>query len=159
MCSVIRCLLPISVVLFIIPCFVDSGLFVYIMPICYFFGTYFVCLNFPYISECLHSRPLYIDDLRQTQLIDQTGVNFVFLYNILMSFILAVLFTSFVDYFIMNSIKNKPFVEVVAIIGGNFSLYIKIQQITGKILIRICHCIKESKGKKHRKSTVTNTLG
>jgi hypothetical protein len=125
---------------FVIKSYID--IYTYILPLCFFLGFFGVLINFPYISECLHHKPLYISDLIIIQ-DDEVDTKFICWYGFTMNLILAIMITSFVDFFIVNGFIEIPFIKLTAIIGGNVSLYIKIQQIIGKVLIKICHCIKE----------------
>jgi hypothetical protein len=125
-----------------LPFIIDDFLTVYTIPACYFFGAYFFFLNFPRIAEVLHQKPIYLEDLT----IAQGGIldrKFQGMYSIAMNFILAVLFSSFAEYVIIQGVREKPIVEIMAIVGGNLSLYMKTQNMVGKFLITICHCMKE----------------
>lgn len=140
--SPIRLLIPISSGLFIVPFIVDDFMIYYTFPLCYFFGAYFFFLNFPRIAEVLHQKPLYLEDLAIAQggMLDR---KFQGWYSIAMNFILALLFSSFAEYVIIQGIRKKPIVEIMAIVGGNISLYMKTQNVVGKFLIMMCHCMKE----------------
>jgi len=141
-CSPIRILLPISGVLMTLPFVLSPKLINYVtIPIFYFFGTYFVFLNFPSISENFQQKPIYLEDLA-----DKSGLvndKFKNIYGCLMNFVLAVLFASFAEYVIIKGIRDKPIVEIMAIIGGNLALYVKTQQTVGKGLLKLCHFLKE----------------
>ncbi len=145
LCSPIRILLPFAFVFFMLPLILKNALMNYIaFPIFYFFGSYFVFLNFPSIGESLHGKPIYIEDLviKTNQIKDET---FKKIYEIILNFILAILFAFFAEYIIIQGVKNKPIVEILAIIGGNLSLYMKSQDIIGNIILGICYCVKEKK--------------
>lgn len=137
-CSPIRILLPISIGLFSMP-FIDYMFLTYhYLPILYFLASYSVLLNFPSIAENLHKKPIYFEDLAI-----ENNNKLMRWYSILMNFILSLLFALCSDYIIFQGIREKPILETLGIIGGSFSLYIKVQHSTGKALLTICHCIKQ----------------
>lgn len=115
----------------------------FVLPIFFFFGSYFFFLNFPSIAEKLHQQPLYLEDLvmaRGGQL-DRTFQRW---YSVIMNFILALLFAAFADYVILKGVRTMPVTQMLAIIGGNISLYMKTQDSVGKALLSIMHMLKTS---------------
>ena len=141
--SPIRLLLPVSGALFVLPFIFEKDLLYTTLPLLYFLALYFFLLNFPGIAESLHRKPLYLEDLEIARLDSGTPDNsFQRIYSIIMNFLLAVLFAGLAEYIILQDIKDKPIVEVAAIIGGNLGLYYKIQGIMGKIMIGLCHLAK-----------------
>lgn len=153
--SPIRLLLPISGVLFAIPFIFKEDLLLYTtVPLLYFLGLYFFLLNFPSVVEKLHQRPLYLEDLEIARLGTSTpDRTFQHIYSIIMNFLLAVLFAGFFEYVILqDDIKEKPIVEMAAIVGGNLGLYYKVQGIIGKFMIWICHKYKLKRLKKLEES-------
>lgn len=142
--SPIRLLLPISGLLFAIPFIFEKDIFLYItLPLCYFAALYMVLLNFPGVVESLHTKPLYLEDLELArQGTDTPDLTFQYIYSIIMNFLLAILFAGISEYVILQPIREKPIVEVCAIIGGNLALYYKIQGIVGKIILKLCHYFK-----------------
>jgi hypothetical protein len=142
MCSPLRLLLPVSATFMAIPCIFKGELMnYYSFPIFYFFGSYFFFLNFPKIGEILHGKPTYVEDLVLTMdgLDDHT---FKKTYAVIMNFILAILFAVFSEYIIIQGVRDKPIIEIFAIIGGNWSLYMEAQNTIGKILLDVCHYLK-----------------
>lgn len=145
LCSSVRILLPFAAILMILPCVFREQLMNYItFPIFYFWGSYFVFLNFPSISYTLHSKPTYINDL----VINTDNEKFKTIYTVIMNFILALLFSVFAEYLIIQGVDNRPVIEVLGIIGGNLGLYVKAQGIVGKILLVICYNMKEKAKRK-----------
>jgi len=140
--SPIRLLLPISALFFIIPPLFPAQLMNYLaFPTCYLFGSYFVFLNFPGIAGSLQAKMLYIDDLVITKGVkDET---FKQIYNVLMDFVLAVIFAIASESVVIQGIDERPLVEIIALIGGTYSFCTKTQDIAGKYLLRLCHLIKE----------------
>jgi hypothetical protein len=141
-CSPLRLLLPISATFLALPCLFRTELMnFYTIPVFYFFGSYFFFLNFPKIGETLHGKPTYVEDLVLTigGIDDHT---FHKTYTVMMNFILAVLFAVFSEYIIIQGVREKPMIEIFAIIGGNWSLYMKAQNTVGKILLEMCHFMK-----------------
>lgn len=142
--SPIRLLLPISGLLFATPFIVEKELLLYTtLPLCYFGALYFFLLNFPGVAESMHKKPLYLEDLE----LERRGTNtpdltFRYIYNIIMNFLLAALFAGISEYVILQPIRKKPIIEIAAIIGGNLTLYYKIQGIIGKVILTMCYYCK-----------------
>jgi len=126
-----------------LPCvFREELMNYYTFPIFYFFGSYFFFLNFPIIGEILHGKPVYIEDLILSTEEKVDDDSFKKSYAVIMNFILAVLFAIFSEYIIIQGVRDKPVIEIFAIIGGNWSLYMKAQNTIGKILLDFCYCMK-----------------
>ena len=142
--SPIRLLLPLSGLLFAIPFIVEKDLLLYTtLPLCYFGALYFCLLNFPGVAESMHKRPLYLEDLE----LERRGTNtpdltFQYIYSIIMNFLLAALFSGLSEYVILQPIREKPVIEIAAIIGGNLALYYKMQGIIGNVILTLCHYCK-----------------
>ena len=142
--SPIRLLLPLSGLLFVIPFILEKDLLLYTtLPLSYFAALYFCLLNFPGVAESLHKKPLYLEDLKLERLESNTpDLTFQYIYSIIMNFLLAALFAGLSEYIILQPIREKPIIEVAAIIGGNLTLYYKIQGIIGKIILKLCYYCK-----------------
>ena len=151
-CAPIRLTLPLSGVLFTLPFIIEKLQTIYTIPLCYFIGSYFIFINFPFIAETLHSKPLYLEDLSVQGDTNIMEKKFQIIYRYTMNIILALLFASFADYAIIQGVRNKPIIEIIAIIGGNLSLYMKSQNFIGKGLINMCHYMKQREIK--RKSSI-----
>lgn len=137
-CAPVRILLPISGLLFVVPfVFEKDSLLVTTMPLSYFLGLYFFLINFPGISESIHTRPLYIEDLKMEE--SNHSEKFQKIYTILMNFLLASLFAGLAEYMIIQNILDKPLIEALGIIGGNLGIYYKLQRTIGGIMIALCH--------------------
>ena len=138
--SPIRWLLPFAAVLFALPFIFKENLMFATVPLFYFLGVYFILLNFPKITESLNKKPLYIEDLKD----EIYGYNqkFYKAYVVLMNFMLAAVFSGLAEYIIVKGVRNKPVAEIFAVIGGNISLYLKIQNSGSKIILKICNCCK-----------------
>ena len=152
--SPIRLLLPLSTGLFVTPFFVDDLMNYYVLPVFYFFGSYFFFLNFPTIAEKLHQQPIYLEDLvlaRGGEL-DHTFQRW---YNVIMNFVLAALFAAFADYVILRGVGDLPLIEMLAIIGGNISLYMKTQDSVGKTLMSFIHILKTNEENRHDENSTT----
>lgn len=105
-----------------------------------------VLINFPSISESLNQKPLYLEDLEILQEESETpDRTFRRTYLIVMNFILAVLFAGIAEYVILQGVHDKPVVEIVAIVGGNLSIYYEAQSFIGRLIIWICHKCKENR--------------
>jgi hypothetical protein len=127
------------------------------VPIFYFTGSYFLLLNFPGIVERLHRRPLYLEDLEIVSVTQENNKTFQVIYSIVMNFLLAVLFAALTEYMLLQDIASKPIVEVAAILGGTLGLYYKVQGITGKLLICICHQYKTYELRRIQRQIAQNT--
>ena len=62
-------------------------------------------------------------------------------YEMIMIFFLSVLLAIFADYLYVKGINTSPF-EFLALLGGNSSLYLKLQDIVGKIILKIAYYYK-----------------
>lgn len=152
-CSPLRLLLPISAAFLAIPFVFKKELMnYYSFPIFGFFGSYFFFLNFPTIGETLHGKPVYVQDL----VLSMDGISddsFKKIYTVIMNFILAILFAVFSEYIIIQGVHDKPMIEIFAIVGGNLSLYMKVQNTVGKILLGVCHWMKSAEVRRRRMSS------
>ena len=142
--SPIRLLIPVSGALFAMPFIFRQDLLLFTtLPLFYFLGLYFFLLNFPGIAESLHRRPLHLEDLEIVRLETSTpDLTFQYIYNILMNFLLSVLFAGIVEYVVFQDIRTKSVMEALGIIGGNLGIYYKTQTIMGKFMIWLCHKYK-----------------
>jgi hypothetical protein len=142
MFSPLRLLLPVSAVFLSLPwVFKQELVNYYSFPVFYFFGSYFFFINFPIIADLLHCKPSYIEDLIFTS----DGIDnhsFKKKYAVLMNFILALLFAAFSEYIIVEGIQDRSIFELLGVIGGNISLYLKVQNTMGKFLLEFCKCFK-----------------
>ena len=156
--SPIRLLLPFSSALFATPFFVPELMNYYMLPIFFFFGSYFLFLNFPSIAENLHARPVYLEDLVVARggTLDHTFQRW---YSAIMNFVLSLLFAAFADYVIIKGVRELPATEMLAIIGGNISLYMKTQDTIGKTLVGFIHILKtnEEDRQSGRSNSVVST--
>lgn len=143
-CKLKRILIPVSISLFSASFTISEKIkgVIYI-PILYFLGVYFLLINFPKLVEITKKKPVYIDDLILGTVGQKNRLWFKNIYLYTMFFLLSILFSIFIDYFISNGFHNKPLLEVCGIIGGNLLVYSKIQDIIGRILLNFCHCVKE----------------
>ena len=151
----LKYLLPISAFLLISPLIFPEQLVNYItLPIFYFFGMFFLLINFRQVGEFLYRKPIYLEDLvvehRMIRLQNPTIFTGVYndntlqlTYGVVMNFILAFLFALFSEYIVVKDVRQLPIIEIFGIIGGNLSLYFRVQSIVGKVIIKIFHIFKE----------------
>ena len=154
----LKFLLPISFFLFILPFIFPNELVNFIsLPIFYFFASFFALVNFKSIGEILYNKPIYLEDLvlEHKDIIDDT---FMLIYGVVMNFILSLLFAMFSEYIVIKDIKNLSIIEIFGIIGGNLSLYFRIQSITGKIIIKIFYYMKEKKIEIHNNDNLNHQI-
>ena len=131
-----RFLLVPSASLFIVPVFFQQLRNVIWIAVMYFFGTLLLLINFPYLSTRLHSQPIFVEDL-----VMNNDMRYKRVYEIIMVFFLSMLVAIFADYLYMKGINTSPF-EFLALIGGNSSLYLRIQDTVGKIILKIAYHYK-----------------
>ena len=142
----VRFLLPISGALIALPLIFQEQLMnVVIIPIFCFFGSYFIFLNFPGIAESLHSKPIYNEDL----IVERTGnisdETFKVIHSGIMNFVLALLFAFFSEYIIIKQkISSKSPFEIIGLVGGNLGIYMGVQDTVGRVMLSICHYLKET---------------
>jgi hypothetical protein len=72
-----------------------------------------------------------------------------------MNFVLAALFAAFADYVILRGVGDLPLTEMLAIIGGNISLYMKTQDSVGKTLMSFIHILKTNEENRHVENSTT----
>jgi hypothetical protein len=152
-CSPVRALLPFAIGLLTLPFIFPVLLTYYAIPFIYFTSSYIFFLNFPSLVASLQKRPLYLDDLiLDSEDGDLRDNRFRKAHSLVMNFILAGLFAAFSEYVIIQGIRKKPIMEILGLVGGNLSLYFKIQHMAGKMLLRLCHCLKEQEVTKRKLS-------
>jgi hypothetical protein len=123
----------------ILPVIYQDYLYDYI-PLFYLFGVYIILINFPNISTYLHTRPIYVNDLIEMDEWDEIYVskakyNFRSTYVVVMNVFLALLVSILTEYALVKEIHDKPYVEIFGLFGGILSIYIKIQNVFGKLLL------------------------
>ncbi len=120
----------------ILPFLVDDVRNVIWIAVLYFIGSLFVLLNFPALSLAPQSKPFYITDLVE----NESDKRFVAVYETLMIIVMSGMMAAFADYIYLRDVENKSATEILAIVGGNVTVYLKIQSITGKIMLKFCVC-------------------
>lgn len=131
------------------------GLTCIILPLClkqlqkvawialmYFSGTFMILANFPSVSTFFHKKPLYVEDLEMAfgESIDR---RFKIVYEFLMMLSMSILVAGFADYIWMYGLTKRSPVEILGLVGGNITVYLKFQNIIGKALLKICFCLKQ----------------
>lgn len=120
-------LLCLSCVFFSIPIIIEETRNLISIGMLYFFGMFFILLNFPCISIFLTSKPHYIEDLD-----NQKYREFCI---ILQNVFLSILFGVIIDIFYLNKLHTRSVLENLAIVGGNMALIFKIQNFCSKLLL------------------------
>lgn len=99
-------------------------------------NTFVVLYNFPILSLIFHSKPIYFEDLRdetlEDGLKDKFQKDFLIVISVALSFLSGVLANYFLFQIHTSSLK---WFELIGVMGGVFSLYVKFQNGIGKILI------------------------
>ena len=70
-----------------------------------------------------------------------TPEQFKLVYEMVMIFFLSLLIGAMADYVYLNGDNLSP-IEFVGIVGGNLSVYLRIQNGVGKVLLKLCYFIK-----------------
>ena len=112
--------------------------------------------NFPYFSKYGYTRPIYFEDLEQEnmsqkKIIKKKIINniesskkfqnkFILLQQIIFSVTLALI----IDYS-THRYKNTSlvFTEILGLLGGLFTLYLKITQFIGKLILKFLYYNKK----------------
>ena len=58
-----------------------------------------------------------------------------------MIFCMSVMMGALADYMYI-SVGERPAIECLGIIGGNMAIYLRVQNMTGKVLLKICYYCK-----------------
>ena len=128
----IRCTIPISIALFIIPFFNYKDEFnILIFPLFYTISFFFILLNIPSVIENCDTKPIYYEDLIKARF--EYVNTYQIIHNLFLSILLSGLFYNTVIY---NEIIHKNYVEIFALLGGNISLFSSIQAIFNRIFNR-----------------------
>jgi len=117
-----RILLPFSIGLMALPFFLEEVRNVIWIAVLYFVGSLFLLLNFPALSLAPQSKPFYITDLVE----NENDRRFVAVYEVLMIIAMSGMMSAFADYIYLRDMTNKSATEILAIIGGNITVYLKI---------------------------------
>jgi len=131
-----RLLLLPSAAMFIVPIFLKQLQNVVGIASMYFTGSLFLLINFPCLSTRLHSKPIFIEDL-----VMENDMRYKRVYEMIMIFFLSALLAIFADYLYVKGVNTSPF-EFLALIGGNSSLYLRLQDVVGKIILKIAYYYK-----------------
>ena len=144
-CSPIRLLLPLSIIIFILPFIIQDiqNINNYILiPVLYFISSYCVFINFPFLVENFNSMPLYYEDLLIKSELDDNTQKFHKIYQIVMNLLLSIIFSSVLNLLFIKGFDDKSIAEIFGLIGGVYSLFMKLSDIGGKNLIKVCHYFK-----------------
>ena len=133
-----RLLLPFAIGFVSLPFFLEMFRNVIWIAVLYFTGSLLILLNFPFLSIYPHSKPFYISDFIK----EDNDRRFVAVYKVFMILVMSGMASAFADYIFMREITKKSVTEIMAIIGGNMAIYLKIQSITGKIMLKVCVCLR-----------------
>ena len=100
-------------------------------------SVYTVLFNFPWMSKALHQKPVYFEDLRCDDKVDEVVRErfqkiFVVLINVCLSITGGVLV-----YYLLYRIEETSlsYVEIIGLAGGILSLYSTIQTNVGNVLL------------------------
>jgi uncharacterized membrane protein len=144
-------LLPVAIILPLMNFNIIYNNDFYIIFSC-FISLLILTWNFPYLSKFSYSKPIYFEDLNDD---NNYKIRKKILYNIGLSkkfkkrfiifqqFLLSITFTIVVEY-ISIKYKNKDYqpMEFFGLIGGIFSLYMKIIKYIGNFVLIILYKMK-----------------
>lgn len=147
-------LIPISVILPSLNFLNVFNNFIYLF-ISTSFSLLILTWNFPYLSHVSYDKPVYYNDLVKNDLknyeykkniiynletSNKFKHKFIFIQQIIFSFTLAIL----VEYITLKYKNTNLFTtEFLGILGGLISLYFKIINITGKVILIILYKLKK----------------
>lgn len=128
---------------------------------CTFISLFILTWNFPYLYKITYMRPIYFEDLDDTNLEPNKKIKKNILYNIELSkkfkdrFIIyqqiltAITFAAMVDYiyYRFHATDYKMF-EFLGFIGGVLSLLTKIIKLSGKLMLSILYRLKKKEKEK-----------
>ena len=135
----------------------------YITPLFFIISSCIVII-LPDFAPSLHKKPIYLNDIS----IDETEVCSIieteqrerrkFFYSRfknIINFSFACLMTIAMDYCIYRVTHHdghQSYVEIIGIIGGIVSLWNRVQQLSGRVLLRACFIIQQYKENTHREN-------
>lgn len=119
-------------------------------------SSFILTWNFPYFSKYGYTRPIYFEDLEQDKLSYkkiikkkiitniETSKKFQNKFILLQQLILSITMALIIDYS-THRYKNTAlvFTEILGIIGGLLSLYLKITKFIGKLILKILYLSKK----------------
>ena len=150
-----RFFLPLAIILPVLIIFEKLQNDFYIFISC-LISSFILTWNFPYFSKFGYTKPIYFEDLEQEKLnLDKVAKNkiisnienskkfqnrFILFQQIILSVTLALI----IDYS-THRYKNTSlvFTEILGLLGGLFTLYLKITQFIGKIILKILYVNKK----------------
>jgi uncharacterized Tic20 family protein len=104
--------------------------------------------NFQYFTIFFHEKPVYFEDLKDTNnkvnFNPTTNLKFQNIFIFIHQITLSMAFVIIIDYFYhrINTI-HFTLIEILGIVGGFISLYQKITSLLGNILIKILYHTKK----------------
>jgi hypothetical protein len=109
-------------------------------------ATYIFLLNFPKLVHIFHSKPLYFNDLEDNRYAEP-GIQkrFQFIFIAILQFTLTISITSMIYYY-HDSFHNTNLtkMELFGVLGGFYSLLLKIENKIGNIVLYLLNKWKES---------------
>lgn len=121
-------------------------------------SVYIVLLNFPILSNIMHTKPIYYEDLEDSDVEEHSEKrSYQILFDIIIQPPLAI-FVAILSAYLIYRVKHSnlsPF-EVVGIVGGNISIYGRAQKWIGQILLFYLKWRKDKMQKKRKSSLTEN---
>lgn len=152
------------VLLLFVLSFIPVGLFEkcrtvwYLTPISVV-NAYFYLHNFPFVSRAMHTKPLYIEDLKDDDEIDENvKVRYQKYFMQMMHISLALMIGILVNYY-FEQLKHTSlsWLELVGLFGGFWSLYTKCQDQIGKLIMLVLQKMKERRRQRRESMSPLNT--
>jgi len=121
-----------------------------------FFCSYLFLINVPKLTQFVHEKPLYIEDLSlSVEIEQQVKLKFKEIFIRVMEITLALVICGLVNYtFYKLSTSSLDLFEKVALFGGVLSLYNDIQNNIGRVLLFIINYNKENYEKKNERKSL-----
>ena len=131
--------------------FLPSGLFfsLYVFsPVC-FLSAYAVLCNFPQLGSWIHTKPLHVDDLHVP---DSRKQSVLMWYTYITNFLLALVITGIMDwtFSIKQEHRRADTFEILGILGGVLSLYLKTESVVALSLLHLAFRHKKRRGERQR---------
>ena len=141
----------ISILLFVPLVFVDSfRTYAYVTPIS-IVSCYSILVNLPILPLLMHRKPVWYDDLvDSTAVTDAAKRRFQKQFVRLLRVLMALVFTAIVDYGLFRFQSSQfSWLETLALFGGLLSLFGKVQNSLGSLLLSYIA------GRKHRALSIS----
>lgn len=141
MLSFKRLLLPIGL---LIPFFIYYYNNEYYIFFSLFVSSIIITWNFPSLTKIGYQKPIYFEDLEKEDLEEiHNENNYQKSFYLLNGFLFSLTLSLFIDYVLQNYKMSSS--ELLGIVGGLSSLYIKISRTLGRFILQLVFYQKKKK--------------